>query len=101
MTADAYVHGGRWIADCTRPFCANAEMLQPRQGVFCCSNCRQVDDVRWPPEANELWEVLAVRPVPQTRNWAPAGHRQAVACGVPDGETVADLVDENRRYGVT
>jgi hypothetical protein len=99
VTAVAYVNHGRWIADCTRPYCANAEKLEPHQSVFCCSNCRQIDDVRWPADPDKVWAVLEARPVPQTRNWAPAGHRQAITDGFPDGQTVADLVDENREYG--
>ena len=97
----AYVNHGRWIADCTRPHCNNAEKLEPRQAMFHCVNCHQIAPVTWPADADEIREVLDRRPVPQTRNWAPAGHRQALACGVPDGQTVADLLAENDEYGVS
>lgn len=99
-TAYAYVNHGRWIADCTRLHCGGAELLSAGQAVLHCSNCRQVQDVRWPDDPDGIWAALAARPVPQTRNWAPAGHRQAHACGVPDGQSVADLLDETREHEV-
>jgi hypothetical protein len=98
--ARAYVNHGRWIADCTRPHCANAEKLAPWQATFHCSNCRQVAEVEWPGNADELWAVLELRPVPQTRNWFPTGHELALRSGIPHGQSVADLEDENREYGV-
>lgn len=98
--AVAYVNHGRWCADCPRPHCANAEGLTSRQAMMHCSNCRAVVDVVWPADPDSIWEALAVRPVPQTRNWAPAGHWQAVACGVPEGQTTADLMAETREHEV-
>ena len=99
--ADAYVNHGRWLADCTRLGCANAEALEPRQTVLHCSNCHQITGVSWPEDADEITRVLGVRPVPQTRNWAPANHRQAVDCRLADGQTVADLIVENNEKGVS
>lgn len=100
MRARAYVHAGRWIIDCIRPGCTNAELLESRQAVMHCTNCRLVSEVEWPADADDIWEALVVRPVPQTRNWAPVGHRQAVACGFPDGQRVADLWAENAEHGL-
>lgn len=94
----AYVCHGRWIADCCRTDCANAEALEPKQTAYHCANCRQVAGVEWPADADDIWDALAVRPVPQTRNWAPAGHRQAHACRVPGGQTVADLRAETVQH---
>lgn len=99
--AMAYVNMGRVIADCPRRDCTNAEALEPRQQTFYCSYCKQIAEVRWPADLDEIAMALEQRPVPSTRNWAPAGHRQALACGHPDGQTVADLIDENREHGVT
>lgn len=99
--ARAYVNHSRWISDCPRPYCANAESLQPRQATFHCTNCLLVADVEWPPNADAIWEVLTARPVPQTRNWFPESHDLALASGCPHGQTVADLIDENRKHGVT
>ncbi|XTZ17041.1 hypothetical protein ACQSSU_06590 [Micromonospora echinospora] len=99
--AAAYVNHGRWIADCPRLHCGNAEKLTPRQTTLHCSNCLLLSEVAWPPDPDRIWAALEARPVPQTRNWAPAGHRQAIACGVPDGQTVADLITENREHEVT
>lgn len=99
--ARAYVNHGRWIADCTRTDCANAEALEPRQVTFHCSNCLQLADIEWPPDVDELWAVLLRRPVPQTRNWFPSGHELALRSGTPHGQTAADLEDENREHEVT
>lgn len=99
--ARAYVNHGRWVADCTRAHCANAEELAPRQGTFHCSNCLQVAEIEWPADADDIWAVLGLRPVPQTRNWFPAGHDLALRSGTPHGQSVADLQDENREYGVS
>lgn len=99
-SAQAYINHGRWVVDCVRPHCANAEKLTPRQQVVHCSNCLLVQQVTWPADPDGIWDALAVRPVPQTRNWAPAGHRQALTCGVPDGQSIADLLAETREHEV-
>jgi hypothetical protein len=99
--ARAYVNHGRWIADCTRPHCANAEALQPKQTAFHCSNCLQVAEVDWPSCAEEITAALALRPVPQTRNWFPAGHELALRSGCPHGQSVAELEAESREHEVS
>lgn len=96
----AYVNHGRWVGDCNRPHCANAEKLTAGQRVFHCSNCRQISEVDWPPDAEQITQVLDKRPVPQTRNWFPSGHELAVRSGTPHGQSVADLETENHDYGV-
>lgn len=96
--ARAYVNHGRWISDCTRRHCGNAEALTPGQGAFHCSNCQQVAAVEWPADAAEIWGALSVRPVPQTRNWFPSGHELALRSGCPHGQTVADLEAETREH---
>jgi hypothetical protein len=106
MQAVAYVNCGRWVADCPRPHCNNAIALtsQPRQTMYHCAGedgCHVIAEVNWPNDADEIWDALQQRPVPATRNWAPAGHRQAVACGVPDGQTVSDLHAETKAHEVT
>jgi hypothetical protein len=100
VRARAYVNHGRWIADCCREHCASAEALLPGQPVFHCSNCLQVAEVDWPACAGEITSVLERRPVPQTRNWFPAGHELALRSGCPHGQSVADLEAENREFGV-
>jgi hypothetical protein len=102
LAAQAYCNHGRWVADCPRPYCGNAIALQPKQSQFFCDGeggCRLLAEVEWPDEPDRIWEVLQERPVPGTRNWAPPGHRQAIACNVADGQTVADLIAENNEYG--
>ncbi len=100
-TARARVNHGRWIADCPRPYCPNAMRLDPGQGSFHCAGeggCQLLATVEWPADPDAIWAALAVRPVPSTRNWYPAGHDEAVKLGLPHGQTPADLRDETRQY---
>ena len=102
-TTRAYVNHSRWVADCGQPYCNGAEMLEPRQAQIHCSNCHWEGMVQWPPDADAIWGVLSLRPVPQTRNWFPSGHELALRSGVVHGQTVADLIAENAEnaeYGV-
>jgi len=99
--AQAYVNHGRWIADCPRPHCGNALALNPKQSVFHCAGkggCQLIAEVDWPVEVDLIDAAISARPVRTTRNWAPAGHRQAIACGFPEGQTAADLVAETHKY---
>lgn len=97
ISTQAYMNHGRWICDCPRPFCANALKLQPKQAEFYCApegGCQQVASVEWPDDVDEITRALSARPVLATRNWAPAGHRQAIACGFPEGQAIVDLLLE-------
>lgn len=101
MITEAYVNHGRWIADCPRPYCGNALKLLPRQTQFYCApegGCQQIAEVLWPADADGITAALEVRPVPTTRNWEPVGHRQAKACGVVGGQSVADLHSETSEH---
>jgi hypothetical protein len=93
-TARAYYNHGRWITDCPRPGCANAQALTPAQWVFECSNCLVRAPVEWPPNAAEITAELDRRPVPDTRNWFPEDHPLALASGRDHGQTVSQLADE-------
>lgn len=102
--AQAYVNHGRWIADCSRPHCGNALKLEPKQVRIHCSGeggCNLISEVEWPRDVDEIDRALAERPVPTTRNWAPAGHRQSVAVRLPDGQSVADLIAETAHHMAT
>ena len=97
-SVQAYVNYGRWVADCGRKFCANAMALQPGQQVFVCGGaegCGFSASIIWPPDANEIWNVLQERPVKSTRNWIPIGHPYADA-GYPAGQTPAQLREEQK-----
>jgi len=92
----ARVNHGVWIASCP---CDTPGTPAPGMLVFLdapvawCIRCRNAaTGERWRPvllppddERALIEAVLAVRPDAATRNWAP-------------GETVADLVDENRAH---
>lgn len=93
--ARAYANHGRWLADCPRPHCGSAEKLAGGQPWFRCSACGAQAPVDWPPDAPELAAVLAARGNPKWMNWYPAGHDVAERCGLPSGQSVADLLAEN------
>jgi len=93
--------GGKWVASCPRPFCANAEGFGPQQdGVaggltgtsFHCrevyGGCGLLCPADWPSNIAQIERLLAVRPVPATRNWLP-------------GEPVVNLLCENIDHGLT
>lgn len=96
--ARARINWGRWLADCPRSDCAGAEELTPRQAMFHCSSCGYLAEIDWPADPDGLWTVLLERPSPQTRNWYPAGHDEAMRAGLPHGQTPADLRDETRQH---
>jgi len=101
--ARAYVNHGTWVADCPRKDCNNAIALMPRQETFYCvgfGGCNMIAPVDWPRNADEIWEVLERRPVGATRNWFPAGHELALRANCPNGQTVSDLIKENKENGV-
>lgn len=101
--ARAFVYSGMWVAECPRG-CKNVEKLfdaDGRSNVFYCSNCKALADIEWADDEAGIMAVLELRPIPQNRNWFPTGHDLAVRANLPHGQTVADLVDENREHGVT
>lgn len=97
--ARVYVYAGDWVADCPTG-CGNVERVRDRSMVFGCSYCKVMSDMEWPPNMGDIMAVLEVRPVPHTRNWYPTGHQTAVKFGVPHGQTVRDLVEENAEHGI-
>lgn len=82
MTAHAYYNWGRWVADCPDPHCSNAEQVDPPGEVLVCSFCLRSWPLVWPDNGPAIEAVLALRPVPATRNWLP-------------GESLATLKAEN------
>lgn len=91
----AYVNHGRWIADCPAE-CGNAMRLDPRQGVFACQECYTMSEVEWPEDAERIWEALLGRRLARNRNWFPVGHPLALRCGLPQGQSAKQLLDEQR-----
>jgi hypothetical protein len=110
------LYHGMTVAHCPRRACANVELItddplvftrefyRPADGkswpaMFHCSNCRYVGPLEWPDDYDKLTAELERRPVPETRNWYPAGHPFAVAAGVPTGQSVRDLKAEFAEHG--
>lgn len=103
MRTHAYINAGRLIADC--PYgCGNAELVGDESGptvsTFLCSYCKALSGLDWPDDLGDILAVLALRPIPHTRNWAPAGHRQIRGTPHEAGQSVQDLMDENADHGV-
>lgn len=93
--ARAYVNHSRWIAEC--PFeCGSARALEKGETFFQCSECLSISPVEWPADPDGIWEALAERRLPRTRNWFPPGHTLAVKCGLPHGQSPADLRNEQK-----
>lgn len=95
--ARAYVNQGRWVADCPQ-LCGGALALAPAQTAFPCPECRAITAVEWPDDVDAIWEALAKRPVPNTRNWFPPDHHLAVRAGCPHGQSVKDLDGETYEH---
>lgn len=96
LVAEAYVSWGLWVARCPYPDCPMAERYGLRDdGIpgglradsFHCSYCGTVCAVKWPKHAAEIERLLAMRPIPATRNWLP-------------GEGLDDLLAENIEHGI-
>lgn len=112
LVAYARVNWGRWVADCPRPGCTQAEHYGSDAATghvggltgraFHCgaerslcgcgraapSGCGLVCRVEWPANIEAIEKLLAMRPAAQTRNWSP-------------GEDLVDLLMENTEHGVT
>jgi hypothetical protein len=81
----------RWIATC--PDCGGAEYVWMDDPRFYCVSCRNASidglwrPLRVPAEREAIEAALMARPDPTTRHWLP-------------GESVDDLLDENREHGI-
>lgn len=87
METVAVVNHGRWVAECPAAECPEAHKVTPPADLFKCGNCGATAAVTFPAGWPAISAVLALRPVPQTRNWTPP-------------ETVADLTAENATRGL-
>jgi len=100
ISVTVYANHGRWVADCPRPHCGNAEqygwdMYRTRGGLtessFRCreerGGCGLVCEAVWPAKHADIEWILQQRPAVATRNWLP-------------GETLLDLMNENLEHGI-
>ena len=82
---NAYHNHGRWVADCSTPYCTEAHLVEPGD-VFTCGNCHTNHGaVAFPADKYLVDAALSRRIIPETRNWLP-------------GETVDDLRAENAAH---
>jgi len=97
LAARAYVSWGLWVARCPRPDCLNSEHFghAPITGAvggltssgFRCARCGLVCRAEWPENAEDIWFVLSLRPVINTRNWELH-------------ESLEQLLVENAEHGI-
>ena len=83
----ARANWGRWVGDCPALYCRSATQLRIFEPVFRCYDCGAGADVTWPPYAEDVQDVLNMRPDPATRNWSP-------------GEPLDGLLRENLEHGI-
>jgi hypothetical protein len=89
VSLPAEVIEGQWIVRCP---CRNAQLTSRTDKRFFCVTCLNADNggqwvkVTWPRQTEDGEAVLLARPFFQQRNWLA-------------GETVADLVQQNRDHG--
>jgi len=95
--AVVYCEGGLWIAQCPQEWCVGADHYGPGPHTgriggltgdrLTCPRCANVTAAQWPPNVDDIMQVLMQRPMPETRNWRP-------------GEEVKDLIVENAVHGI-
>lgn len=98
----AYVYSGAWVAECPA-LCGNVQaMSRDDAGLYHCGYCQEISGISWPAEQQTvlMMEVLERRPNPSNRNWYPQDHPVAVRFGIPHGQSVQDLLDENAEHGI-
>lgn len=81
------INWSRPIVDCPSPHCRSALLLEPGTPLYECWDCHTTAPIVWPDNWADIVQVLALRPDPVTRNWAP-------------GESLMDLVEENLLHGI-
>lgn len=101
VVAKVYISWGKWVARCPADGCPQAEHFgaDPNTGyvggltetAFWCGHCGLTCPAEWPPEemCADAVRLLAMRPVPATRNW----NRQL-------GEPTDALLGENVEHGL-
>ena len=81
-----YITAGMWQICCATPGCGNCPSVSSDWRLACCWDCGAVyEGLDMPADAERAVEVLLCRPVVASRNWT--------------GESVDDLVNENRAHG--
>ncbi len=98
----AYVYRGTWVAECPT-YCGNVQkVFRENSSLYRCVHCEQLASVKWPDSGfmEMMTAVLDRRPDPDNRNWYPEDHPVAVRFGIPHGQSVQDLLDENAEHGI-
>lgn len=106
--ATAYYNYGRWVVDCPEDGCADARSVypvHPLTGVMSprpntedvCANGHPFT-IEMPPAqlAAQIVGVLSERAEDRDKGWYPKGHPAAIRDRHPSGQTVDELLEENR-----
>ncbi len=99
LVAHPWMEWGMWKARCPRQSlgCTNAEHYGPdpvsghvgglTDAGFRCAHCLLECPVEWPRARRVIERLLAIRPIPATRNWLL-------------GEPIKQLIAENIEHGL-
>jgi hypothetical protein len=103
----AYLNHNRWVCDCPESGCTDARLVyevDPRTGVptgrrlseDVCAKGHPFEIVMPPPgfEAR-VTAAVADRVDDADKSWYPQGHTRAALAGLPTGQSVDDLIEEN------
>jgi hypothetical protein len=98
----AYLNYGNWVVDCPAEGCSDARAVyDPRTGQRhsedVCARGHAFQIVMPPPqEEARIVQALAERANDKDKAWFPAGHGWATAAGYPTGQSLEQLLEENR-----
>lgn len=102
MQSQVYVNWGRVVADC--PYgCGTAYRIEYGTEAMRCDGdggCGQSFSLIIPDNLEAIMRELVKRPLPNTRNWFPDGHKMALENHLPHGQSVADLAAERELESV-
>ena len=95
--AQVYINWGRFVADCPKPGCTGALMVQPGETGMQCTYCGTLALLVWPADGPQLMAALADR-AEKHRNWYPADFGRPLPVGTATGQTADDLQAETQAY---
>ena len=95
--AQVYINWGRFVADCPKPGCSGALMVQPGETGMQCTYCGTLALLVWPVDGPQLMAALADR-AEKHRNWYPADFARPLPLGTVTGQTADDLQAETAAH---